>query len=261
VTTVGPRGHLVYKEDPILEAICELRFRQPQGAWPLMPGQLYDRLSNQFPDPPSQHPMPAFTPPDAPPGLQVFMGQGMPGQVKLSNEDDKSVLIIGDGLIVISSARPYLGWERFSTKIGDVLDALADVVGGAFDIERIGVRYVNRMDIPMESLDRYFDIQPLRISKDSLTPKTFIARSELTVGGDDNRLVIATFASVVAEEMPTGFILDIDCIVQNRTDLSTIDSVRGEIESLHTLEHEIFEASIKDEARTALFGGLVERHP
>jgi uncharacterized protein (TIGR04255 family) len=258
VTTKTTRTRKVYKNDPILEAICELRFRQPQGVWPLMPGQLYERLKTHFPAPPSQMPLTAFAPPDAPPGLQVVMGQGIPGQVRLSNNEDNSVLIIGDGLLVISSARPYLKWEKFSAKIGEVLNALYDISDGVFDIERIGVRYVNRMDVPMDSLGRYFDIQPLHISMDSLSPRTFIARSELTVDGDDNRLVIATFASVMAEDKPSGFILDIDCIAQNQSDLTTINRTVGEIEALHRLEKEIFEASVKDDARIELFGGFEE---
>jgi uncharacterized protein (TIGR04255 family) len=246
----------VYRNDPILEAICEIRFRQPKGIWPLVPGQMYDRLKDAFPEPPAQNAISTFVPPDAPPGVQVVMGQGLPGHVRLWNEDQKTALMIGESLMVISSARPYIKWEKMSALVEKTILAFRDISDDGFDIERIGVRYVNRLDVPLESLEKYFDIAPLRISKEGLGLKTFVARSELKVDGDDDRIVIATFASGMADASFTGFVLDLDVIAQNQTGITEVDQALQLIADLHALEKDIFEASIKDATRTAVFGGF-----
>ena len=253
-------GRRVYRNDPIQEAICEFRFREPQGNWPILPGQMYEQLKDIYPAQAAQAPLMStdVTPPAAPFGFQVMVGQIPVGMVRLTNDDETAALLVGAGNIAVMSRRPYGGWEAFSSTIRRVLSTFSETVRGEFVLDRVGVRYVNRLDVSMESLEKFFDIRPLNIAEVPLNLRNFVARSELNVEGDTGRLVIATFASAVKDNRPEGFILDIDTIAQDLQGIDEVEPALGVVDELHRLEKSVFEASIREATRVEVFGGYEE---
>ena len=72
----------IYRNDPIQEALCEIRFVKPDKGWALLPGQLFERLKDEYPSEPTQDenfggfgPLGAGN--NAP--FQVRIAQGIPG--------------------------------------------------------------------------------------------------------------------------------------------------------------------------------------
>src|SRR5580700_3961195 len=125
----------VYKYDPIQEAVCEFRFVAPQAGWSVMAGRLYERLNDLYPNEPAQGMAIVPQPSERP---------SAPGQVRLSNPDNTALATVGQHLISVHSVRPYMGWELFLEHIDRTLAAFADIVESDFEIERIGLRYINQ---------------------------------------------------------------------------------------------------------------------
>lgn len=254
----------IYNNDPIQEAVCEFRFRAPAEGWPLLPGQLFDRLGEDYPAEPSQDGLmpPMAMPPQAGaiglPGLgfQIAIGSAMPGRIRLRTEDNSRSILIGPGAFSIHAGRPYPLWETFSERIRTALVAFSQI-HQTFDIERIGLRYINRIEAAgtASDLQGYFEVQALQFPGISLTLTNFIGRSEQYLNGDKNRVVIATFASAPAEEGTCAFILDLDIAAQQLEGITSTDPALAIVEDLRSVEKSVFEASLTEKARQELFGG------
>ena len=247
----------MYRSDPIQEALCELRFRAPTSGWALLPGLLYERLRDDYPAEPIQDsngfnagPMPGG--PDLP-QIQFLLGQGIPGRIRLCSDDNTEQVLIAGNSISISCLHPYKGWDRFRQRIERVVQTLSEVFEEGFEVERIGVRYINKVSASVDDVDRYFGVKPVRFSGFPLKLANFICRSELPVIDDENTLIIATFASVLGEQ---AVALDLDVISQNLSNIDSDSNCMELIDRLRELEREAFEMSITDEARNGPFGGF-----
>jgi uncharacterized protein (TIGR04255 family) len=257
----------IYTNDPIQEAICEFRFRTPQQGWSLLPGQLFDRLKDEYPAEPGQD-LPQLIPPGVvapnpnalPLGIQIAIGGPPPGRVRLASSDGSRLLLIGQGSFSVHAGRPYPLWETFSASIERALSAFSDV-HPSFDIDRIGLRYINRIEGEgtANEVERYFNMQSLRFPGINSELQSFLGRSEQLLENDPNRLVIATFASTPAAEGRSAFILDLDVVAQNLSGLSTVADAFSIVAQLRDDEKDVFEASITDAARYELFGGFEDR--
>src|SRR5579871_3945445 len=95
----------VYEHDPIQEALCELRFRAPTTGWAILPGQLFNQLSDLYPsDPTTDLPFGGVTPqltPQALASVQVQMSPGLPGRVRLHDPDAARGLFVTPGVLTV----------------------------------------------------------------------------------------------------------------------------------------------------------------
>ncbi len=192
-------------------------------------------------------------------GIQLMMGMGIPGRVRLASEDSKSLLLISPNVISVSVVKPYPGWEIFSVHIREALDAFSSITTVPFAVERIGFRYINRVEAVGVAADvqKYFRVQPLTFPDIPMTLSNFMGRTEQFLHEDQSRLAIATFASVPSKPEESAFVLDLDVIAQN-LDVGDADSVLEIVEQLRWTEKQLFEASITEDARVDLFGGYEE---
>jgi uncharacterized protein (TIGR04255 family) len=217
---------------------------------------LYQKLGDRYPTEPVAD-SPAFFPPSVP-GLQLLVGSGVPGRVRLSTKDGLGFLFIVQPAISINCLRPYPGWETFLERITEALVAFSEI-HPQFEIERIGLRYINRLDASMENLPEYFDVRPLNFSAMNLNLANFVCRSEMLFEGDPKRLLIATFGSVRpvvgAEQAPPLFTLDLDTIGQSLEGITSVEAALNVVNDLRLIEKRAFEAAITEKARTELFGG------
>jgi len=71
-----------------------------------------------------------------------------------------TVLVAQQG-IGFARMAPYPGWGEFSAGAADTFKATRDAMGYA-TVTRVGVRYINRLDIKIED-----PVRPLRLSRDS----------------------------------------------------------------------------------------------
>lgn len=255
----------VYNSDPILEAVCEVRFSVPTEGWAVLPGQLFERLRDRYPAEPTYEtfpPLPVPAPPPgpsgAPGGLQVLLGPVGSGRVRLASSDGNSQLLVGPGVLGISVMKPYPGWPVFRANIEAALRAFAEVTNDQFSVQRIGLRYINRVETTLDGLN-FFNVRPLSFGTMPLHNETLISRSELMFTDVADRLLVATFGLTSPLEHSEGsLVLDLDVIAQNLSEVDTTEAALALIQELRTLEREAFEATITEDARREIFGGYEE---
>jgi uncharacterized protein (TIGR04255 family) len=71
----------------------------------------------------------------------------------LSSEDQADIVIIKPESLVMSRLAPYLGWETIRNQFISVWKIWKDIAKTR-SISRVGIRYVNRIDVPVDELDR-----------------------------------------------------------------------------------------------------------
>lgn len=262
-----------YVNDPIQEAVCEVRFRKPSDGWAVLPGQLFERLKDRYPAEPTQE-GPMFGPgfpglempspgPTTGPRMQVMVAAGIPGRVRLSDSTGTRLVLIASHVLSVTSERPYEGWESFSGRIAEAVQAFSDVTQKSFDVERMGLRYINRLNIPGPTLEKYFDVRPLSFRSLPMTHLNFLCRSELAIENNSNQFLVGTFASGPVD--PGGddpadvdtktFILDLDAIEQKLSGISDVQSVMDIAARLRFIERASFESAVTEDARCDIFGG------
>lgn len=262
----------IYVRDPIQEAICEFKFRSPTDGWTLYPGQLYERVSGSYSvEPSTEVGIPAAMMP--PPGgmaaaagvippmgnLHAVFGPMFAAVTQLTTPDRHYSIRMGQRSMSIHLAAPYSQWEAFLSEIERAIGAFSEIVNGQFDVERIGVRYVNRIEFsePTVALAEYFRLSPLQFDGFDYKLTSFLARTEQARPSDEHQRLIATFASVAAPPGQCAFVLDLDSIAQDLEDVNTVEAALRLADELKSIEHDVFEASITDKTREH-FGGVVE---
>jgi uncharacterized protein (TIGR04255 family) len=133
-----------YKNSPIIEALCEFRF-EPGLPWDLaIPGLLYEKVRDGFR---TRRQVRAFeTSVSASP-------EGVEQQVRAIDrmqflrEDEKALIQVGPNMLAVNHLRPYPTWQEFLPLIRGGFEAYREAAGPE-GIQRIGLRYINRIEIP-----------------------------------------------------------------------------------------------------------------
>ena len=178
-----------------------------------------------------------------------------PNGFRLNTDDQAEVALIFPNGLATARLAPYPGWEALRDR------ALANWTewrraSPARQPTRIGVRYVNRIDVPIEgeagkiSLSKYLEFRPLVPNISGQRP--FAGYMQQVTLPTDTPPWSATITSAVVAPPPLlnhiSLLLDIDLfrtaeIPANEDELwKLVDGVRG-------LKNRIFESCITDEAR------------
>jgi len=238
-------GRRQYKNPPIREALCEIHF--VGGAeWDFFtPTRLYEALRSDYPAEPRQRMQAGvqLQANEAQQGLTLQTGGPL---VHLLSEDETRQLTAGSSLLVVHTLAPYEGWERFQERIATAVDRYTAITQ-ADAVERIGVRYINQINIPRPSvrLEEYFTAPPRLPDDLAVSLRGFFARIEAQYD-DGLAKLIQTIASVEAE-MPS-FILDLDVVAEFSEPLNG-EEVMPMIDELRRRERIAFEQAITELAR------------
>ena len=147
-----------YKNSPIIEAVCEFRFA-PSLSWdPTIPGVIYEKIKDIFPKKRRVQ-------------IQEFTftaeEKGMKQEVKTSeraqflHEEEKIFMQVGQDVLSVHHLKPYSSWSNFYTFIVKAFNTYREIANPT-GIQRIGLRYINRMEIPKEpiEIEGYFNFRP-----------------------------------------------------------------------------------------------------
>ena len=131
-----------YKRPPVAEAAIELRFENSVSQSDLE--RAAARLEKDYPV--SELEFAQNVNVDMVAGSATFSSawQG----IKRSSADRTDVTIFRIGALVIGHLAPYRGWEHLFERTKDAWLVLARATGENIALSRIGVRYINRVDIP-----------------------------------------------------------------------------------------------------------------
>ena len=153
------KQHRRYKNPPIEEALCEFRFA-PAPDWDLtIPSKLQAALGDEYSGKPEEQKIVRV-------GLHVQEGKPANleyakgfAKVQLVAKERTRLVGVGPDTLSVHMLHPYQdtsnyqkgGWEEFEPRIEAALEAYRTVIESSC-IDRIGVRYINKIVIPLGSV-------------------------------------------------------------------------------------------------------------
>lgn len=230
-----------YQRPPLLEAVAEFRFA-PDSPWDTtVPGLIYDRLKNAFPKKEQVMALDA--------AIQAESNTFQPVErLRLTREDERALLHLNANYLSVSRLEPYESWEEFKPLIDEAVATYRDVANPA-GIQRVGLRYVNRVVIPVEEFDlaNYFAFYPHLGEQLPSQHGPFICGVQFAYeeGRDAVRMQLADSPN---DGDNAAFVLDIDYFlaVAGETAFEEVDTW---LETAHGRIEELFEGSITDALR------------
>ncbi len=247
---MDPYREIRYSNPPIVEVVAEFRFI-PLEPWDLtVPGLVYDRLRAQFPRKRLLKVLEGEAAAEAAGIRQEFR---LTDRMQFLREDEKAFVQVGPDLLAVNHLAPYPTWEGFVPLVQDALRAYVVVVQPK-GFRRIGLRYINQLEIPGETvdLDQYLNFRPFVGSGLPQFWHGFILGIEVPFDEERDmlRLQLTTIESRAAGI--TSLLLDMDYYLA-RTEGVVLDTAFDWLEHAHTRVQGVFEGCLTDKLRS-LFG-------
>jgi uncharacterized protein (TIGR04255 family) len=235
-----------YAHPPIVEAICEFRLT-PETPWDLtVPGLLYERLKESFPQK-EQRIIQEMELTQGPESLQQQIRTSE--RLLFLTEDRKMLAQVGPRLLVVNALKPYPHWEGFKPRIEMAWESLQSAIE-VRGLERIGLRYINRIELSVSAeLCEYFDFYPFvgkRLPKQMVS---FLAGVDFSYNNDRDRCRVQLAPIPLSEnEGKAAFMLDLDYFLTRPRGVAVADALTW-VEEAHSRVEEVFEGCITDNLR------------
>lgn len=234
-----------YRNPPIIEALCEFRF-EPSASWDLtIPGLIYEKTREGFP---RRHQAKAFEVSVAASPGGVEQQVLTTDRVQFLREDEKALIQVGPNLLAVNHLKPYPTWQDFLPLIRQGFDAYLEVASPK-GIQRVGLRYINRIEIPGQriELEDYFEFRPFVGPKLPQDFGSFIVGIQVPYENSRDSLRLLANAAV---ETPNIFavMLDLDYFLAQPGQVH-LGNVFEWVEVAHSRVEEVFEACITDRLR------------
>jgi len=235
-----------YKNPPIVEAICEIRFSEDTRWDNTIPGLLYSGIRNQFPIKKQRF------------NNEVVINQKNDGEIEhqvinsviaqFFSEDEKFLVQVGERLLTINHIAPYTGWEKFFPLIENVFNVLINELEYC-KISRIGLRFINNVKSQshtLNSIKEYLTIFPEYNKNLSKNILSFITGLTFDIS-ETNRSNIRV-NSLPSDKGFINLVLDIDYFTKPTTVILG-NGVLSWIQDGHNQVVRIFEESITENSR------------
>lgn len=234
-----------YCKPPIVEAVCEFRFEP--GNWNnTMPGLIWAQVKIPFPKRRD---------------VVRFEVQSVPGPggfehrviqeplIQYLQEDEKLFMQVGSKVLTVNRLAPYTGWQEFKPLIQQAFQAYS-CEASPKAITRIGLRYINRIELPGDKVDLE-DILEFRPHVGNALPKdhaSFTVGAEFLFEGKRDVLRLQVAGTKPERESRLALILDLDyfCLLPEGTISADIAEW---LEVAHGHIEDAFEGSITDNLR------------
>lgn len=251
-----------YRKPPIEEAIVQFQFA-PDESWDAsLAGKLHQdsRIKPHYPATPRTQEFIQLNIQVNPPEHKSALSKTAE-HIQLLSEDSRRIITVGDHVVGISALRPYERWSDLRERCASVLAALVDVTERSTlpALARVGVRYVNRLMIPLGTrdpqqleLESFFNCGPRDVEGLPPAMDHFVCRTSGAY--EDGARLICTFASLpqFREDGRLAFLLDIDIAQQFDGVQFEADEVLALTDRAHERIKEVFEASITSKTRRVL---------
>ncbi len=169
---------------------------------------------------------------------------------RLSTDDQTQLVVLWPNSITLSQLAPYQGWGNFIERFERDWGALKKIMGFQ-QIARIGVRYINRIDIPATAPviehEQFLNIYPKM--PDILKPlEAYAMQASVTLKDINCQLTIntANVQSPILEHV--SFVIDTDISSVNNPPQSDSDIIKL-LNNIRTKKNQVFEACISQPAR------------
>ena len=171
-------------------------------------------------------------------------------QHRFFSKDMRQQLRINDIALLFSQLAPYEGWELFNQRIIRDWEAWKSVVGFR-PINRIGMRYINRIDLPKTGdIVRYEDYVTVYPTLPSLLDPSIFHSVNVRVTLDDIDSILNLNSAMVESPLPNhlAIVIDLDIIRVFQSPPSDEESYAF-VNKARRKKNDIFESCITDKAR------------
>jgi len=175
---------------------------------------------------------------------------------RFSSSNMTQLLLLTESSFTVSQLAPYNGWDEFLARFIRDWKVWRKIVGFS-EIKRIGVRYINRLDIPISGpilkLSDFVNIFPEM-------PKILGTNLSYAVQANFPIVDLKSILTISSATMPsplTGFTsIVIDQDISKEADLpKNEDSIISFLNEVRDKKNEIFESCITDKARKLFNNG------
>jgi uncharacterized protein (TIGR04255 family) len=231
----------LYKAPPILEAVVEFRFSESVNEEDI------SKKLNKFKRNYSEHTN----------NIEVSTEMSVNGVssqhkkigYRCKTPDQLQIMIVNVNLVSISQLAPYPGWSEFCARVMRDLDTNFEVLGRR-KISRIGMRYINRIDVPdrLAKVSDYLNIYPVMPDIGRVGEGQFAIQTTQQLEG--GRFGVTIQSASVPSPVPqsTSFLLDID--ISTTLDIpSKSDHICNLLNEMRISKNSMFEALIKESSR------------
>ncbi len=227
--------------------MCEFQFI-PGQPWDLtVPGLVYEKVKEEFPDKEQQFGL----------GMQFRLGEKgfeqkvepVPPRIQFHRKDKTALVQVAPDLLVINQLKPYPAWTEFRPKIIENLERYKEV-NNPKGFKRIGLRYINKIDVKAELIELcdYFNFYPSVPKELPQLQNSFISRIEIPYQDGRDRLLLTIGSTLPRSSKTLSIILDMD-YVMSESDALPIQNAGEWIEQAHLSIEEAFECCITEKTR------------
>lgn len=241
----------LYENPPLVEVLCEFQL-EPSQPWDwTIPGLVYDKVKKEFPKKKQQNviEMEARVEQNE---LMPSIKKGGVTRLQFLREDETALIQVGPNLLAVNHLRPYPTWGRFQKMIKSSLAVYREVAYPKA-LKRIGLRYINRLEIPEAEvrIEDYILAVPQIPEPVPQVFATWIQRVEIPFVDSNGMMVMQS--GLVKHEEPNKitFLLDLDFITLDVRDIN-LENATNWLEKAHAAVEKTFEVCITDKSR-ALF--------
>jgi uncharacterized protein (TIGR04255 family) len=231
-----------FKHPPLVSAACEFRF-MPTDTWDMtVPGAVWERLRERYPER-RQDIRVETEMAQRPDGLEQRVTQTEWLTMYRSSED-ATVQVTRDRLLV-TRGKPYPNWPIFRDEIAYALQSY-DSTLSPNGLARMGLRYINNMDIPEETIDLedYLEFYPASGKGLPDTFMNFMVAAEYPFDDGEAVLRLRLAPSPSPNDKTTSFVLDIDYFTAQPPEYGLVQC-RNWLEKAHARVEEAFLAAIR----------------
>lgn len=183
---------------------------------------------------------------DIPP--QISSSTGVHGLNYHSQDNAKVVQVKFDGFS-FNKLKPYQSWELFSKEASEVWKEFVELTG-PLEVRKIGLRYINRFDLPLPKIDfsDYF-LSFLNIPQElPQTISNFFLRYEIPFFAENSLATVIQTIGNPTEHQALPFIFDID-VSKTLVCKPNSDKIFPEFDTLRVVKNLIFSASLTPKAK------------
>jgi uncharacterized protein (TIGR04255 family) len=236
-----------YKNPPVVEALCEFQFI-PSQPWDLtIPGLIYEKAREKFPDRQQQIGIGVqFRPTEK--GIERKV-EPAPPRIQFYRKDKTALIQVAPDRLAVNQLKPYPTWAKFKPMVLETLQMYREVANPK-GFKRIGLRYINKINIKAESveLSEYVDFYPYIPKELPQLHTSFISRVEIPYLNDRDRMLVTIGSAPPESPNTTSIVLDIDHIMAI-PEAIPMEAAEEWIEQAHSAIERAFESCIKDKSR------------
>ncbi|QOZ45520.1 hypothetical protein XH89_20050 [Bradyrhizobium sp. CCBAU 53340] len=173
---------------------------------------------------------------------------------KLSSLERTDLVFFRQSSFVCSRLAPYMGWDNFREIMGTAWTALRKHYSQPLDVTRVGLRYVNRIDIPVQEgdsidIDDYLNFAPRSPQAFELPMLGYVVQTQRQIDVE-NDLYLSLLSSAVPSPLinTASFSLDLD-VYREKNIPKRDDELWSLIERMRSHKNFVFEACITESAR------------